>query len=75
MKVNTKKIIKALEKQAIKEYNHYAKKYPKDIGLLYDSYKALKKQEFSSDFLEGYLATISDLIIIRKGHWGLLKNK
>lgn len=43
-----------------------ASKYP-DIKELLESHVALKKQpQWSESFLEGYLACISDLIIIKK---------
>lgn len=62
--------IKKLEEDSIKELEEFAKKYPKDIGRLYDSYKTLLKQEYwTNDFLKGYLSTIYDLIIIKKKHW------
>ena len=66
----------SMEKSFFDDVEKFAKKYPEDIGRLYDSYLKLKEQKktvFQSsndDFLSGYLATISDLIIIKKGHWG-----
>lgn len=63
--------LKKLEESSIKELEDFAKKYPKDIGCLYESYKTLLNQtRWSKDFLDGYLAAISDLIIIKKDHWG-----
>lgn len=59
-----------------KEFEEYSIKYPEDIGRLYNSYKALclqkngEKNYWSEEFLKGYLSTITDLIIIKKGHWG-----
>jgi len=69
-------IIASMEKHFFTEVEKFAKKYPKDIGRLYDSYLKLKEQKKTAlqscndDFLSGYLSAISDLIIIKKGHWG-----
>lgn len=56
---------------AEKEMEDFAIKYPDDIGRLYTSYKTLYKQTeaWEKPFLNGYLSAISDLIIIKKGHW------
>lgn len=62
-------ILKKIEEAAKKEMEEFALKYPKDIGLLYSSYTELLKQNWSEEFLKGYLSCISDLIIIKKGHW------
>lgn len=63
--------LKKLEEKAIKEMEEFALKYPEDIGCLYDSYKVLITQTstWEKPFLEGYLACISDLIILKKGRW------
>ncbi len=61
--------LKKLEEDTIKRFEEAAIKWPNDIGLLYDSYISLKEQSWSEDFLKGYLATISDLIIIKEKHW------
>ena len=58
--------LKRMEEDSYKRMEEYASKY-KDIGMLWESYKNLKVQErWSKDFLDGYLATISDLIFIKK---------
>lgn len=62
--------LKNMEKHFFEKVEEFAKKYPKDIGRLYESYKTLKTQKKSEDYLNGYLGTISDLIIIKQGHWG-----
>lgn len=63
--------LKKLEESALKEMEEFAQKYPKDIGCLYDSYKVLITQTktWEKPFLEGYLACVSDLIILKKGLW------
>ncbi len=66
MKTHIIKNLIAAEEAELKEF---ADKYPDDIGKLYTSYKKLKIQNLSEDFLKGYLAVIHDLIIIKKGHW------
>jgi hypothetical protein len=62
--------LKKLEDTSTKELEEFSKKYPEDIGRLYDSYKTLQTQTWSKDFLNGYLSAISDLIIIKKEYWG-----
>ncbi len=62
-------IVKNLINAEEAELKEYGDKYPDDIGKLYDSYKKLKTQDWSEDFLNGYLAVIHNLIIIKKGHW------
>lgn len=58
-----------LRESSIRFMDEMAKKY-EEVGLLYGSHKILSCQDHSPDFLEGYMAAISDLIIIKKGHWG-----
>lgn len=65
-------IVKILEAHELKHYKEFSEKYPEDVGLLYNSYinELTKQEHFSEEFLKGYLSCISDLIIIKKGHWG-----
>jgi len=62
--------IQNIVKHGEAELEKFARDYPNDIGRLYESYKKLKTQSWSEDFLRGYLGAITDLIIIKKGHWG-----
>ena len=67
---NSEIIAKRLVEQSEKEMKDFAKRYPKDIGRLYNSYKVLKTQSvWTDEFLKGYLSCIGDLIIIKRGHW------
>lgn len=77
--MESSQVLKNIIDQSIKEMEEFAKKYPKDIGKLYKSYKRLKDQKrfddetlpfWADDILTGYLLCIGDLIIIKKGHWG-----
>lgn len=65
-------IIKILEEHSVKYYKQYSEKYLEDVGLLYNSYinELIKQENWSEEFLKGYLSCISDLIIIKKGYWG-----
>lgn len=63
--------LKKLEESGIKKIEEFAINYPNDIGRLYNSYKILQTQSrWSKEFLDGYLSTINDLILIKQGHWG-----
>lgn len=63
--------LERMAKRFDKEMQEFAEKYPLDIGRLYDSYLKIRDQNmFSSEFRQGYLGAISDLIIIKQGHWG-----
>lgn len=58
--------IKQLNASFNKRMEEAAVQYP-DIKMLLESHAALKKQpQWSESFLEGYLACISDLILMKK---------
>lgn len=58
--------IKSIEKSYSEHLEEYGEKYP-DIRILVDNYNKFKKENtFSKEFLDGYLATITDLIYIKK---------
>jgi len=65
-------ILKRIEQEGFNELEKYAREYPEDIGRLYDSYKELSTQKWFNGNLQGYLFCINDLIIIKKGLWGVL---
>lgn len=62
-------IKKTLEGESIKRFEEAGKKWPNDVGLLWKTYIELLKQKWSEDFLKGYEATISDLILIKENKW------
>ena len=67
--ISRKERIKCLIEGEKKEIEEFAKKYPKDIGRLYSSYKQMQsKKDKSKVHLHGYYAAICDLIIIKKGY-------
>lgn len=58
--------IKQLENSSIKRFEEAAEKYP-DIRILWDDYnKLLKEPRWTKEFLDGYSACISDLIIVKQ---------
>lgn len=64
--MTTEDRIKQLENASIKRLEEAAEKYP-DIKILLDDYNSLKKEpRWTVEFLDGYLACISDLIIVKK---------
>lgn len=69
--MTTEERISSFEEHDRKRFEEFASKFPEDIGRLYASYKVLKTQDrWTPEYLNGYLAVISDLIIIKEGHWG-----
>lgn len=64
-----RKKFESMDNHFFMEVEEYANMYPKDVGRLYESYKTLKKQGRDHKYLDGYLGAISDLVIIKKGHW------
>ena len=60
------KRIESMNKSFMATLEQEASKH-KDIKILLDDWKSLTNQgSWSKDFLDGYLASISDLILIKK---------
>ena len=57
--------IKSINDHYERELQDSANKHP-DIKDLLSEYNAISKQKWSEDFLKGYMACISDLMIIKK---------
>ena len=57
--------IKGMEASFEKRLEEAANEHP-DIKILLDSYNKIKTQEWSKDFLDGYMSCISDLIYVKR---------
>jgi hypothetical protein len=64
--MTTEERIEQFKRLEIERFEEAAEKYP-DIKILWNDYNKLKTQpQWTEEFLNGYLACISDLIIVKK---------